>query len=314
MAPVERAEQRAHLASRARGRRRRRAPGRAATARRACCLRRRAPRPAARPARIRPSRPRRSCVSRSWICVQRQPPQVELQAARQHGHRQLLRIGGREQELDVRRRLLERLQQRVERVRREHVHFVDQVDLVAAARRRVLHVVEQLARVVDLGARGRVHFEQVDEAARVDVAAGAALAAGLRRHALLAVQRLGEDARDRGLADAARAGEQERVVDAARVERVRRARGGRAPARRVRRSCAAATCGPGRGNSCGGSCSSGSVSRGGGPRQNTPGTRRGRYRCSLPGLAGFTAGRREGSDASHHEGRRLYTTVQPRPR
>ena len=40
--------------------------------------------------------------------------------------------------------------------------------------------------------------------------------------------------------------------------------------------------------------------KGGGPRQNTPGTRRGRYRCSLPGLAGFAAGRREGSDASHH--------------
>ena len=46
----------------------------------------------------------------------RQALQIELQAARQHGHRQLLRIGGREQELHVRRRLLQRLQQRVERV------------------------------------------------------------------------------------------------------------------------------------------------------------------------------------------------------
>ena len=29
-----------------------------------------------------------------------------------------------------------------------------------------------------------------------------------------------------------------------------------------------------------------------GPRQRLPGTRRPRYRCSLPGLTGFTAGRR----------------------
>ena len=152
----------------------------------------------------------------------------------------------------MRRRLLERLQQRVEGVRREHVHFVDQVDLVAAARRRVLHVVEQLARVVDLGARGRVDLEQVDEAAGVDVAAGAALAAGRRRDALLAVERLGEDARDRRLADAARAGEQERVVDAARVERVGQRAADVVLADELVEACAGATCGRGRGNSCGG--------------------------------------------------------------
>src|SRR5690606_27744088 len=91
----------------------------------------------------------------------REALQIELQAARQDRDRQLLRIGGREQEIDVRRRLFEGLQQRIERVRREHVHFVDQVDLVAAARGGVLHVVEQLAGVVDLGARGGVDFDQV---------------------------------------------------------------------------------------------------------------------------------------------------------
>ena len=135
----------------------------------------------------------------------RQPAQMKLQAARQHRDRQLLRVGRREQELDVRRRLLERLEQRVERMRRQHVHFVDQVDLVAAARRRILHVVEQLAGVVHLGARGGVDFEQIDEASCVDVATRAAFAARPRRDTLLAVQRLGEDPRDRRLADAARA-------------------------------------------------------------------------------------------------------------
>src|SRR5690606_20005640 len=53
-----------------------------------------------------------------------------------------------------------------------------------------------------------------------DVLAGIALAAGFGRGATLAVERLGEDARDGGLADAAGAGEQERMVDAAGIERI----------------------------------------------------------------------------------------------
>jgi len=100
------------------------------------------------------------------------------------------------------------------------VRFVDQVDLVAAAGRCVLHVLEQLAGVLHLGARGGVDLDQVDEAPLVDLAARRADAAGPRRDPGLAVERLGEQPRDGGLADAARAGEQERVVDAAGVERV----------------------------------------------------------------------------------------------
>src|ERR1019366_1684576 len=44
----------------------------------------------------------------------RQSLEIELQAAREHRDRQLLRVGSREQELHMRRRLLERLEQRVE--------------------------------------------------------------------------------------------------------------------------------------------------------------------------------------------------------
>ena len=148
----------------------------------------------------------------------RQALQVELQAARQHRHRQFLRIGGREQELDVRRRFFERLQQRIEGMSRQHVHFVDQVHLEPAPRRQVLHVLEEFARVVDLGARRGVDLDQVHETALVDFPAGAAFAARRRTHAPFAVERPGEDPRDRRLADAARAREQEGVVDAARIE------------------------------------------------------------------------------------------------
>ena len=98
----------------------------------------------------------------------RQRLQVELQAARQHRHRNLLRVRRRQHEVHVLGRLLERLQHRVERGLRQHVHFVDQVDLVAADRRRVARVVEDLAHVVDAGVRRGVELEQVDEAAGVD--------------------------------------------------------------------------------------------------------------------------------------------------
>ena len=45
-----------------------------------------------------------------------------------------------------------------------------------------------------------------------------------------------------------------------------------------------------------------------GPRQRLPGTRRHRYRCSLPGLTGFTADRRGEADADRP---RLWTLGGP---
>ena len=43
------------------------------------------------------------------------------------------------------------------------------------------------------------------------------------------------------------------------------------------------------------------IDEGGGPRRRLFGTRPHRYRCSLPGLAGFAANRREETSASHHK-------------
>ena len=224
----------------------------------------------------------------------REALEVELQAARQHGDRQLLRIGRREQELDVRRRLFERFQQRVERMVREHVHLVDEVHLEAAARRRVLNVVEQLARVVDLGARGGVDLDEIDEPSRIDGRARRADAAGLRNDARLAVQRFREQARDGGLADAARAREQIRVMQPVVRERIGERlhdvrlpdellEPPRPPFARQNRVTHAFLC----------------FHEIGGPRQPDPGTQPGCYRCSLPGLTGFTAGCRGGTDADH---------------
>ena len=140
--------------------------------------------------------------------LRRHALEVELQAARQHRHRQLLRIGGGEQEFHMGRRLFQRLQQGIEAVLGEHVHLVDEIHLETAAAGRVLHIVEQFAHVVHAGARGGIDLDQIDAAALVDLDTGGALAAGLRADALLAVEGLGKDACDGRLADTAGAGEQ----------------------------------------------------------------------------------------------------------
>ena len=146
--------------------------------------------------------------------------EVELQTARQHRHRNLLRIGRRQDELDVLGRLLERLQHRVEGRARQHVHFVDHVDLEATTRRRIDRVLEELAHLLDLGVGRGVDFEQVHEAAAVDFLTRGTDATGSGRNTLLAVERLGEDARQRRLADATGSGEQIRMMQALLGQRV----------------------------------------------------------------------------------------------
>ena len=123
--------------------------------------------------------------------------------------RKFLRIGGRKQELDVAGRLLERLEQGIERRAREHVHFVDDVDLVAVAGRQVLRRLAQRAHVVDAVVRGGVDLLDVDVVAGGDLHARAADAARFGGGAFLAIERPGEDPRGRRLPAAARAGEEE---------------------------------------------------------------------------------------------------------
>ena len=140
--------------------------------------------------------------------------------ATQDGRGQLLRIGGRKEELDVAGRLFQRLEQRVEGRAGEHVHFVDDVDLVAIARGQVPGGLAQRPHVVDAVVGGGIDLLHVDVGAGGDVDARPADTTRLRRRALLAIQGAREDAGAGRLAAAARAGEEERVRDAPRLERV----------------------------------------------------------------------------------------------
>ena len=139
---------------------------------------------------------------------------------------QFVDLGGGEDEFDVRRRLFERLEQGVEGADRQHVDFVDDVDLEAAAAGPILHVAAQVADLFDAVVAGAVDFEDVDILAGGDAATGVADAAGFRCRAVDAVEGLGEDAGGRGLADAARAGEEVGVGDAVAFQGVREGLGG----------------------------------------------------------------------------------------
>jgi hypothetical protein len=137
------------------------------------------------------------------------------------GFGDLLELGRRHHEDDVRRRLLDRFQQRVEGVARELVHLVDDEHLVAIAHRCDRQIRDDhLADVVDLGVRRGVDLEDVYIAALGDLDAGLAAAARIRGRPAGAAQGARQNPRGGGLADAARPGEHERLREPPARQRV----------------------------------------------------------------------------------------------
>ena len=107
------------------------------------------------------SRPHTSPGSRAGF-PGHQPERVVM-GTRPDGPDDLLGLGGGEDELEVLRRLLDDLQQRVEACRRDHVGLVDDVDLVPAAGGPEEGLLPQLTRVVHTTVRSGVDLDDVDE-------------------------------------------------------------------------------------------------------------------------------------------------------
>ena len=154
------------------------------------------------------------------------PAQIKTLAARQHRHRHFSNFGGGEHEFGVLRRLFQRLEERVERRGREHVDFVDDVDLVARAGGRIAHAVIDLAHVVDAGMGRGVHFQHVHVPAFHDRLAvhaerghvdGRAFDRTVRQ---FVVQRARQNPRRGGLADPAHAGQDPGLRNSPGFERV----------------------------------------------------------------------------------------------
>src|SRR2546428_9323653 len=109
------------------------------------------------------------------------------------------------------RRLFEGFQQSVECLLSEHVHLVDDVDLETGLRRRVAHVVAQLAHVIDAAVARAVDLDYVEAVARGDLPAVIAYSARRDRRTFLAIERFRQNAGCRSFADAARSDKQIRV-------------------------------------------------------------------------------------------------------
>ena len=133
------------------------------------------------------------------------PTQVEPLAPAQDRHRNLADLGGGEDEFGVGRRLLQRLQQGVERLRRQHMHLVQHIDLVARLDRRVADAFQDVADVVDAGVRRRVHLHHVHVLAGHDGRVVPPVGGQGQRRLVDAVgfvvQGAGQQTRGRGLAD-----------------------------------------------------------------------------------------------------------------
>ena len=139
--------------------------------------------------------------------------EVEAVAAVHDGGQHLLGLGRGQHEDRARRRLLQRLEEGVPCLRREHVGLVEDVDLVAARNGGIGDALAQIADVVDRVVRGRVHLDHVERGGIGDRYARVADAAGLDRGAVLAVQAGSEDLRGARLPGPARADEQVGVMD-----------------------------------------------------------------------------------------------------
>ena len=85
------------------------------------------------------------------------------------------------------RRFLKRLQQRVERTGRQHVNFVDDVNLVAGRRRTIGNGINDFADIADTGPAGRVHFQDIHMTPLSDGDTMLTLSARIRRWAAVSV-------------------------------------------------------------------------------------------------------------------------------
>ena len=119
----------------------------------------------------------------------------------------LLQLRRGEDEHQVLGRLLKYFQQGVERRGGEHVHLVDDVHALFYRRGREHCLLPQGADVVDAVVGRGVQLHNVEHGAVRDAAARRAHPAGVAVDLVLAVDRLGEDARAGGFARAARADE-----------------------------------------------------------------------------------------------------------
>src|SRR5439155_12868353 len=143
----------------------------------------------------------------------RESAEVEPLTASDDRRGHLVWLRGREDEPNTGRRLLEELQQRVERFAGQPLRLVDDVDLLATDHRGGRGLLAELPSVVDPTVGCGIDLDHIHVGPLADGHALLADVARLHGWRVHAVDHLGEDPRGGGLAGSARSAEQERVME-----------------------------------------------------------------------------------------------------
>ena len=117
-----------------------------------------------------------------------------------------MRVRGRQNKDNMAGRFLQGFQKRVEGLRSQHVHFVDDINLVAAINRRKGQLVPQSFDFINAAIGCCIDFKYIHGGAFGNAATIIAHATGIWSRSVLTVQRLSQNASCAGLARATRPG------------------------------------------------------------------------------------------------------------
>jgi len=107
----------------------------------------------------------------------------------------------------------ERFQQRVERIGRQHMDFIDDIDFIFDIAGEIFDFIAEFPDIVDAGIAGGVDFDDVADRSVLDPQAIGADVARIGDGGVFAVDRFRKNTGDRGFSGSARSGEQIGVGD-----------------------------------------------------------------------------------------------------
>ena len=145
--------------------------------------------------------------------IDRDASQIVTLAARHDRRQHLLWLRRGENELHMLGRFLQRLEQRIERLLREHVHLVDDVDFELRRGRRVHHRVAQFANFIDATIAGAVNLQHVHRPPLGNLLRLGVVIREIDLRTIGAVEALGKNPGQRGFAGAPWPAKQIRVRD-----------------------------------------------------------------------------------------------------
>ena len=119
------------------------------------------------------------------------------------------------------RRFFQGLQQRVKGLRRQHVHFIDDIDFVFSQQRRIRHLLDDLSDIVDAVVAGGVKFDDVRMISLQICQTVLAGIAGLFLK-ILAVDRFRKELCDRSLTGSSWSGKKIRMGDPVLFDRIQK--------------------------------------------------------------------------------------------